>query len=159
MPKKDRIHRKTFIQLVLVIVCAAFAIGIFAQHSSNELVLDFTGLSSNEGILQIALFKGEKGYMQEDKAILHRYEVASLNKGRLTISNLPVGVYAIAVFQDINANGRLDKNFLGIPSEPYGFSGKNGGKWGVPRFEQAAFELKQGSNFQTIRLHRLLTRL
>ena len=34
---------------------------------------------------------------------------------------------AIACFADLNNNGKLDTNWLGIPKEPYAFSGVN--KW------------------------------
>lgn len=34
------------------------------------------------------------------------------------------GVVAISLFQDLNGNGALDRNAFGIPSEPWGASGK-----------------------------------
>jgi len=36
--------------------------------------------------------------------------------------DLPVGQYAVSVFQDGNDNGRLDTNIFGIPRERFGFS-------------------------------------
>ncbi len=154
MSNNSRTHANFFIQISWVLACAAFACGASAQEHPGELVLEFKGLVGTKGILQIALFQGENDYMQEDKAILYRRRVSTLEKGRLTIiPNLANGVYAVAVFQDLDENGQLNKNFLGIPTEPYGFSGEKGGKWGVPRFEQASFEIRSGSNFQSIRLH------
>ena len=38
------------------------------------------------------------------------------------VKDLPPGRYAIAVFQDLNGNGKLDASFFGVPKEPYGFS-------------------------------------
>ncbi len=59
------------------------------------------------------------------------------------ITNLPAGEYALVVFQDENANGRLDKNFIGIPREPLGFSNRY---WpqGPPSFTRAAFLVEEG---------------
>ena len=38
------------------------------------------------------------------------------------INDVPYGDYGIAVLHDENSNGKMDKNFLGMPLEPYGFS-------------------------------------
>lgn len=38
------------------------------------------------------------------------------------ITDLEYGEYALAIFQDINGNGKLDKNRIGLPSESYAFS-------------------------------------
>jgi len=64
--------------------------------------------------------------------------VAATEEGMtVEISNLESGEYAIAVIQDLNENGKLDKNFLGIPKEPYGFSGQ--WKSGSSSFDKALF--------------------
>src|SRR5262249_7384836 len=59
----------------------------------------------------------------------------------LHFKDLPPGQYAAAAFQDFNGNGRLDKNFLGIPKEPYGFSNSARGSTGPPKFAEAAMTL------------------
>jgi outer membrane protein len=57
------------------------------------------------------------------------------------IPDLASGEYALVVYHDENENGRLDKNFIGIPSEPLGFSNRY---WpqGPPTFTKAAFKLE-----------------
>jgi uncharacterized protein (DUF2141 family) len=57
----------------------------------------------------------------------------------LTMHDLPDGTYAAGVYQDENDNGKLDSGFMGIPKEPYGFSGKSHGFFGPPHFEDASF--------------------
>ena len=47
--------------------------------------------------------------------------------------NVKPGNYAIAVFHDLNGNGKLDRNLIGLPSEPYGFS-NDVGRRGFPSF-------------------------
>ena len=61
--------------------------------------------------------------------------------GRLR--DLPPGEFALMVYVDENGNGRLDKNFIGIPCEPLGFSNRY---WpqGPPVFRRAAFRLDEG---------------
>lgn len=53
---------------------------------------------------------------------------------------LPPGRYAAAAFQDLDGDGRLTTNFLGIPKEPYGFSGTDN-KFGMPTFAEAGFSV------------------
>ena len=49
------------------------------------------------------------------------------------------GYYAISCFQDLNNNGILDKNLLGIPTEPYAFSQNARPKFRAPSWEEAQF--------------------
>ncbi|UUZ49269.1 DUF2141 domain-containing protein [Massilia sp. B-10] len=55
--------------------------------------------------------------------------------------DLPEGEYAFAVYHDANANGQMDKNLLGIPTEDYAFNNNAVGKMGPPKFEAAKFAL------------------
>lgn len=57
--------------------------------------------------------------------------------------NIPVGKYAIAVFQDENIDGKLNKNLFGAPKEPYGFSKNKYGMFGPPDFEDVSFDVKE----------------
>jgi uncharacterized protein (DUF2141 family) len=62
----------------------------------------------------------------------------------LRVRNVKPGSYAIAVFHDTNGDGKLDRNFIGLPSEPYGFS-NNVGRRGPPNFEAARITVKEPS--------------
>jgi uncharacterized protein (DUF2141 family) len=62
-------------------------------------------------------------------------------KSGVVLSNLQPGRYALILFHDENGNGRLDKNFWGVPTEPYGFSNNAQGFLGPPRFDDAAMTL------------------
>jgi len=62
---------------------------------------------------------------------------------RYRIGNIPPGEYALLVFFDENNNDRLDRNFIGIPNEPLGFSNQYQPK-GPPSFRRAAFILNAG---------------
>ena len=58
--------------------------------------------------------------------------------------DLAPGRYAVVVFHDVNGNGRLDENFMGIPREPLGFSNRYWAK-GPPAFAGAALEVDAGA--------------
>jgi outer membrane protein len=65
------------------------------------------------------------------------------DRDRYRIGNIPPGEYALLVFLDENNNDRLDRNFIGIPNEPLGFSNGYQPK-GPPNYKRAAFILKNG---------------
>ena len=58
------------------------------------------------------------------------------------INDVAPGEYALLVYFDENNNGRIDKNFIGIPKEPLGFSNGYQPK-GPPVYDRAAFQLKK----------------
>tara|TARA_B100000674_G_scaffold15872_1_gene11480 strand:+ start:357 stop:803 length:447 start_codon:yes stop_codon:yes gene_type:complete len=65
------------------------------------------------------------------------------NKKATAIFDLPFGEYAIAGFQDLDGNGVLSGNFLGIPREPVGFSGNAKVRFGPPKWNDAVFQFKK----------------
>jgi uncharacterized protein (DUF2141 family) len=71
----------------------------------------------------------------------------------VTIKNVPPGTWAVLAYQDENANGELDRNLIGIPSENYGFSRDARGRFGPPSFEDAAIPVRDETTTATVRLH------
>jgi uncharacterized protein (DUF2141 family) len=74
-------------------------------------------------------------------------------------SGVAPGDYAVSVFHDENANGTLDRNFIGMPKEGVGASNDAAGKLGPPRFEDARFSYKGGQQTLTIHLKYLMAPL
>lgn len=56
------------------------------------------------------------------------------------IETVEPGTYAIKVFQDVAGTGKLETDFFGIPTEPYGFS-QNPDSFGLPTFSECAFDV------------------
>jgi len=72
------------------------------------------------------------------KVVVHELD----GRDEYIIDNVTPGEYALLVYFDENENGRIDKNFIGIPNEPLGFSNNYRPK-GPPVYKQAAFQLKK----------------
>ncbi|SFC56369.1 DUF2141 domain-containing protein [Massilia yuzhufengensis] len=71
----------------------------------------------------------------------------------VTLKDIPPGNWAVLAFQDANENGKLDRNFIGIPSENYGFSRDAKNRFGPPGFDDAVIEVREGTTVAAIRLH------
>ncbi|WP_460622907.1 DUF2141 domain-containing protein [Hymenobacter tenuis] len=52
---------------------------------------------------------------------------------------LPNGDWAVAITQDTNNNDKLDKNFMGIPTEPFAFSNNVRPRLAPPDFNDCKF--------------------
>ena len=74
---------------------------------------------------------------------------------RVVFADVAPGGYAVAAFQDVNGNGRLDRTGLGLPLEPYGFSGETP-RGARPDFGRAAFALREPGVALRVRLSRAL---
>ena len=57
--------------------------------------------------------------------------------------SVAVATYAIAVYQDLNRNGILDKSTFGFPTEPYGFSRNYRPVYRGPLWKDAALLLER----------------
>jgi uncharacterized protein (DUF2141 family) len=65
---------------------------------------------------------------------------------------LPPGRYAVALFQDTKGTGKLESNFFGVPTVPYGFSNNARGTMGPPGFDAAAFDVGAAATTVSIEL-------
>ncbi len=72
------------------------------------------------------------------------------------IAGVPPGQYAAQVFHDENDDGEIKRNFLGIPTEPIGFSNDAPLHLRGPRFTEAAFAVEHGVEKITLKLRDLL---
>ena len=62
------------------------------------------------------------------------------------------GTYAIALYHDLDASGKLDKGALGIPSEPFGVSNDPTVVLSPPSHKEAAFQVPEDGVSLTITL-------
>lgn len=121
------------------LLLAAFAAPLFAHAA--ELTLEVDGLDATrlEGSALFVAVYNEAGQWMGKPAVGRRFAMDPKAGGRMTVTlvDLPEGPLALSVFHDTNGNGRMDRNAMGIPIEPYGFSNNATGQFGPPRFEQA----------------------
>ncbi len=122
----------------------AFSPPTLAQPAGQAtIILRVTGLRSEKGQVKIALFNSPARWLEEPA-----YSATINVDGQEVvwkINDVPYGDYAVAVFHDENRNGKMDKNVLGIPMEPYGFSNNVKVTFGPPKWEKAKFVVKSST--------------
>lgn len=116
------------------------------SRETSTLIVQVTNARSSKGRIAIALFQEASGFPGDSSKAL-RLQRAVIDPAKLSsqfvFEGIPRGVYAVSVFHDENMNGKLDKNFMGVPREGYGFSNNPKKRMGPPSFEEAKFTLDQ----------------
>ncbi|XTZ12106.1 MAG: DUF2141 domain-containing protein [cyanobacterium endosymbiont of Rhopalodia inflata] len=117
-------------------------LGISSSVNANlmsELTIEISGLGEHRGQLCFSLFSSSRGFPDSKKyAVESECVKITDNPMRVTFNNLPPKTYAVAVFLDHNEDGKLNRNFLGIPTEKFGFSSNPIIKSGPPKFGESA---------------------
>lgn len=137
----------TFRPLLATLALAAATATITTTHAAT-LTLQVEPLAG-EGELLVAVFDQPAQWLQQPVRSLRQPLQAGAM--RVALADLPDGDYAVTLFVDRNANGRLDRNAMGVPTEPYGFSNDAFGQFGPPSFEQARLTVR-GDTHAVIRL-------
>ena len=122
-----------------------------AAALAGDLTVTVDHIRNDQGTILAALYDSDASFMKQPQARATFSLKATLGHVRYVFHDLPPGKYALTVFHDENANGQLDKNFLGIPKEGYGFSNTTAAK--PPKFDQAAFNYDGTTQSVTVTLH------
>lgn len=102
-----------------------------------------SGVRPGGGPVRVAVF-GEGGeFPNHENAVMTLDLPSSDNTTQGQLGRLPPSRFAVAVYQDLNNDGRLNKSSFGLPAEPYGFSNSARGQFGPPAFQDAMLELGQ----------------
>lgn len=109
-------------RILLTIYVTISAILFSSAATSNiELEVVVSGISESKGQLLIGIYDKEEGAFETSAQVAGKIVPAKAGKMMFKFQ-LPAGQYAIGVIHDKNSNNQLDTNFLGIPTEDYGFS-------------------------------------
>ncbi len=132
----------------IALICCLQALAACAQCSLDvEVKLN----RAPKGTLRMVICPSEAAFTSEKGCTAKEVGATSATM-HVPFPQLVPGTYAVKVFHDENNNNELDVNWMGIPKEPYGFSNDAMGTFGPPSFQQAAFEVKPGTNTTRLRM-------
>ncbi len=126
-------------KLILMFTMVTSAYGQSVAQSDAKLIVNVSHINSSKGFINVAIYNSEENFLKQ--AFSQKKKEAKPNKLIFEFDNLPDGEYTVSVIHDENDNGQLDKNFLGIPSEPYGISKEGKNNFGPPNYEKALFTI------------------
>lgn len=127
---------------LLSIIVLTLILGLDSGHYSKtfDLKVKVMGHKSWEGMLRGCVTNDARRFLNDPQWCVYA-EIGGEEDSWLIFGDLIPGRYAVSVYHDENNNQKIDRGWLGIPVEDYGFSNNPSTLFGPPSFARASFEL------------------
>lgn len=137
---------------VLAVMLALLVPGRAAAEGTLRVTA--TNVASDAGSFIVWVYDDAEAWLGDGWRTRKVVKVAGQRAGdAITVEiPLPAGEYALSVFHDVDDDGKLERNFLGLPKEPAGLSNNLRPKFGPPRWKDAKFAVGDGVTVQEIAL-------
>lgn len=131
--------------LVTLVAMLAGTTALAAGDANLRVVA--TNVKSDQGKLFVWVYDKKDDWLSDRYRTQKTVAVAGNRQGdRVTVELLlPAGEYALSIFQDVNDDGKLETNFIGLPKEPAGLSNNLRPKFGPPKWKDAVFPVTVGT--------------
>ncbi len=126
----------------------------FAQ-SCPGMHVKILDIKNSTGTVACALFESPEGFPAKFLKSATDIVMTAIRdtQARCSFLDVPSGTYALAVIHDENMDGELATNWLGVPTEGYGFSSGATATMSAPSFEDASFSYDGQDLEMTIKLN------
>ncbi len=134
----------------LVFLFAVSASGVHARRAATlspqqsdtgcTLRIHVDGLRNSTGVVGAAIFNSPDGWPENTSKALHRWPTPiapGAREATAVLDNLAPGDYGLVTIHDENKNQKLDRNFVGIPKEGFGFANNPHVRLGPPPYHAA----------------------
>ncbi|MBR6216197.1 MAG: DUF2141 domain-containing protein [Spirochaetaceae bacterium] len=121
-----KLHFTAAIASIMVLSALCFAESQANSNNSEtcKVSVSITNIKTADGTIIMSIHDSDKSFSRKNP--LETLKLSPEVPSVLCTLNLAPGEYAFCVYHDINNNGQLDTNLVGIPKEPFGFSNYNG---------------------------------
>ena len=115
-------------------------LGLFASShaQADTLTITVQNIVDRSGVIMLAVVN-EAAFNEKGEPAVQAILQPINNQVVFRTDSILAGVYAVKVMHDVNENGELDTNFVGMPKEPFGFSNNARGNFGPPTFADSKF--------------------
>ena len=138
-------HHKVLALTAAFLFLSSFALAQGQPQQENQIHVEIVGLHNDKGQVICALFSSAADFPKKmEKAVARTTSVISKRHAVCDFPGVAPGTYAVAVIHDENSNGKMDTNFMSIPSEGVGASNDAKGRFGPPKFDAASFRFSGG---------------
>ena len=114
----------------------------------GTLELKVTNFKVDKGQLIVNVFDNPAFF--PDRGKHHTRVIVDIEDidGTMVEIELPYGEYAIVILHDINEDDKCNFNFLGMPTEPYGFTQNYRPLVRAPSFEETKFLFNEDKSME-----------
>ena len=135
-------NKKVILSINLLLGLALIFFSSF-DNIEKDVPISISGLRNTKGRVIVQVFRNEKDYEDQKPFKKLTFDKTGIDNGLITVKlKLEPDAYGFTMVDDENANGTIDKNFIGIPKEGFGFSNFLMEKMSKPKFGQFVVDLK-----------------
>jgi uncharacterized protein (DUF2141 family) len=141
---KKMLRFSTFLLFIILFVSA--------NRPLNEGILSIivSNVDTQKGgQVRVAIYNKQDGFLEPKRFAFTNFAPANQPTMRFDFK-MPFGTYAATSYQDFNNNRNLERNSVGVPTEPYALSNNINVKWRKPTFNETKFGFTQSN--QTVNL-------
>ena len=103
--------------------------------ADTEVTVEIRNVDLDEGTMVLSVFEGKKNWLK--RGMMQEKLTVDGNETVTFTITLPPGEYGFHAYQDLDDNGKMKTNFIGIPKEPTAVSNDAKGKFGPPKYKDA----------------------
>ena len=130
------------IMRIILLLFILFTASISNGQNTFSIVVSISNIQVNDSKVFIGLYDNELNFKTKTNAIDSLIFIPKEKNAEVSFNKISPGIYAIAVFQDINSNGKLDTKGFNLPDEPVGISNfTDGKKLGIPTYNKAKIKI------------------
>lgn len=112
-------------------------------NPANAVMAVSVPFAKKDGNIRLSVYDNETDFL-ESATSKHDVTIGKDGVAVLDLKGLTPGTYAFVAYYDENEDGKLNRNVLGIPKEPYAFSNNVKAKLRKPHFDEAKVEVGAG---------------
>jgi len=128
----------------MLLVLSAFTSLSFSDSVvTGKMIIEFPNINPNQGMVEVSVYDKSEAFLVKDQFIQKKRAQIVNGKAQLIFENIPFGKIAVGSYHDVDSDETYDKNFIGLPVEPYAFSKKPTCNWRKPRFEEVSFDFRE----------------
>lgn len=135
------LHTLPKLRTLLIAGAGLYCLLLTQSIAAATLTIVVSNVTEAEGSVMVAVLAGEQGFKEETPPAAALMQPAQTGEMTFTASGLDDGDYAIQVMHDVNGNGKLDSNFIGMPIEPWAMSNNARGNFGPPKWEEVKISI------------------
>lgn len=136
-------------KLTILTICFLLASAL-TKAQQIAITIEVQNIQIGKGIVVVNLYDKAENFFK----IFYVSKSAKASSETLKFSlEIPNGTYAIAIYQDIDNNGKLNQGWFDIPLEPIGLGNNYKPNFSSPTFKECAVNISKTNDQFTIKLH------
>ena len=123
-------------KLILLLSLTIFASLAALADDKVTITIDIKGAQFGKGQIMCAIFDSKDSFLK-DAAGEMTVQIDENNEAKCVFENMAKGEYAASAIYDLDNDGEMKTNFIGLPKEPVGMSNNHRPRFGPPKFKKA----------------------